>query len=104
MAVITSNNDYIKKDKLLIANDARNLVTQASAQIVAENADNLANNLNNKQRLLLRKTTLPKGYFISGEVYFPYNKEAKWYDFHIKTENSGADFLYRQNLIYHNKK
>lgn len=61
------------------------------------------NNWTNRTYLaerFLRKTTLPKGYFVDGEVHFPYDQNALWYRLIFKAGKAETDFFFKQYMIY----
>ncbi|MFZ4456828.1 MAG: hypothetical protein ACOYOT_11470 [Bacteroidales bacterium] len=48
----------------------------------------------------LRKTTIPKGTHIDGEVHFPYHKKANWYDLFFSVGSAKAYFYFKQEVVF----
>lgn len=107
IAVATSNKDVDKKINTLNAIAASNDLVQVSSASMAESANvRSADNWTRKKMLneaFLRKTTLPKGTYIDGEVHFPYHKKANWYDLVFAVGNANAYFYFKQETIRPNK-
>jgi hypothetical protein len=104
IAVAASKKDADVKERVIdvIANATD--IAIASTSATSDNEDARAND-NWYQRktlseLFLRKTTLPSGFFIDGEVHFPYNPIANWYRLIFVAGNSKADFLFKQSITY----
>lgn len=104
VAVAVSDNKKEDKEKAIEAIGDVNQIVQVSSESVAESADIRAQDnwtvRKSLEECFLRKTTLPKGFYIEGEVHFPYYKKAKWYDVVLTSENTKATFLFKQRLIY----
>lgn len=104
VAVATSKKDERKKEELINTISAASDVAQVAAVATVESANARADNSWTTRRSLedqfLRKTTLPKGYYIDGEVHFPYIPTAKWYDITFPVGKSKATFLFRQQFVY----
>jgi hypothetical protein len=104
VAVAVSKKDEKKKERLMNIISASNDLAQASAGEVRESSNIRAENNWTKGRTLsesfLRKTTLPKGFFLEGEVHFPFHGKAKWYEITLLAGESKVSFLFKQNLIY----
>jgi len=104
VAVVSSKKDDETKAKVVnTIGVASDLVQTATALTVDASNIRAENNWTVRKSLdeqFLRKTTLPKGYFIDGEVHFPYVAEAKWYNIIFEAGKSKADFLFKQKLIY----
>ncbi|MDD2797006.1 MAG: hypothetical protein PHV20_00280 [Bacteroidales bacterium] len=103
VAVAASDKDVEKKiDQLNLVGVAHD-VAQTTAGVVAQESDIRAENSwvnhRNLSEALLRKTTLPKGYFIEGEVHFPYQSGAKWYDLILSVNGINTYFYFKQDFI-----
>lgn len=103
LAVVASNQRAGDKFESL-----NNIVTThnlVQAATVAANEDaNIRRDQNWTRRKMLneaflRKTTLPRGTYIDGEVHFPYYKKANWYDLTFQVGNAKAYFYFKQELI-----
>jgi hypothetical protein len=103
IAVATSNKGVDKKINTLNAIAASNDLIQVSSASMAESANvRSADNWTRKKMLneaFLRKTTLPKGTYIDGEVHFPYHKNANWYDLVFAVGNAKAYFYFKQEAF-----
>lgn len=106
VAVIASNKSNEDKSEMLNVISSTNELAQSSSSAVIESSNIRAENNWTRRKSLaesfLRKTTLPKGYFIEGEVHFPYYEKANWYDINLCAGKSEVSFLFKQNLIYAN--
>jgi hypothetical protein len=109
VAVSDNNNNHHRHNN---HNNAEAAITTAivadgvaqTASSSAEEANVRANNNWTYRKSLaesfLRKTTLRKGFYIDGEVHFPYFPNAKWYRLIFTSGKAKADFLFKQQLIY----
>lgn len=104
VAVVVAEKNEEKKEQLLETIDVANTVTQISSNAVEESSNIRAENNWNKRcslaEALLRKTTLPSGFYIDGEVRFPFHKEATWYTVNLKANKAKSTFFFKQKLIY----
>lgn len=104
VAVVSSKKSDEEKVNALDAIRASNTLTQIAATSMGEAADIRAQDNWTTRRSLseafLRKTTLPSGSYIDGEVHFPYNQYARWYRLVFSAGKAMADFHFRQRLIY----
>lgn len=103
VAVEVSEKEPEKKEDLRNIITAGNSLTQTTTGLIAESSDIRAKSNWTMQRnyaqSFLRKTTLPKGYSIEGEVHFNYFNNAKWYEIDLNAGDSEYLFLFRQNLV-----
>ncbi len=103
IAVASSKKDDETKEKMVNTIVASNDLAQVSASYAREDADiRSENNWTMRKSLaerFLRKTTLPKGYYIDGEVHFTYFDNTKWYEIVLVAESAEATFLFKQNII-----
>ena len=83
IAVVASDKDNEKKAETLEAiGDANDRIVGASMEVMEGANQTFALNQEEFERFsnsYLRKTTLFPGYYIDGEVRFPYYENAKWY-------------------------
>lgn len=104
VAVEASRKDDEKKENISNAIGMAGDIAQTAAVATVESSNiRAADNWNMRKTLaeqFLRKTTLPKGFYIDGEVHFPYVEKAKWYNIILTVGRSKADFLFKQVLIY----
>lgn len=104
IAVAASNREVDKKIDAINGLAAGNDLVQASAASLGESANvRSADNWTRKKMLneaFLRKTTLPKGTHIDGEVHFPYHKKANWYDLHFSVGDVNAWFYFKQETVF----
>jgi len=88
-----------KLNKLAFGNDMVQIAVAANAGANNMRAERNWTQHRDLSEAFLRKTTLPKGYFIDGEVHFPYYKKALWYDLRFNVGNAVAYFYFEQALI-----
>jgi|GEM_PF-3200914 hypothetical protein len=104
VAVATSKKDDVDKEDLVNTISFAGDVARTAAFATAESSNiRAADNWTMRKTLeeqFLRKTTLPKGCYIDGEVHFPYIQDARWYNIGLSAGNSKADFLFKQKLVY----
>jgi hypothetical protein len=104
VVVAASDMDYDIKDNILNSIVATNDIAQISSGLMAESSNIRAEEnwtMNkNLSEILLRKTTVPKGYYVDGQIQFPYYDKAKWYEISMQAGNSKGEFLFRQYLEY----
>jgi uncharacterized protein YoaH (UPF0181 family) len=104
IAVVASNKEEEKKEQMMNTINTSNNIAQNSAGTVMESSNVRAENNWVKRQslaeLFMRKTTLPSGYYLEGEVHFPYYKDAKQYEVCILVGNAKVTFLFKQHLIY----
>jgi hypothetical protein len=103
-AIATSNkDDETKAIAGNIVGNTGNLIIGSSLVAADEANIQASENYNQHMQLsnsYLRKTTLPPGYYIDGEIRFPYHEDARWYCLQLGTGNSGVVFYFRQILFY----
>jgi len=97
-------NHIERKENALSTALITNEVAQVAASSMAEESNIRADNNWTYRKSLaetfLRKTTIRKGFYIDGEVHFPYYPGAKWYRLVFSSGKSTADFLFKQKIIY----
>lgn len=105
VAIAASKKNEVQKEQTYNSIDATNTLVETSTVAIAENADvRSENNWTTRKSLseaFLRKTTLLKGYFIDGEVHFPYYGDANWYRLVFSVGKSKVDFHFKQKLIHY---
>lgn len=103
VAVAVSDKDTEKKvntlNKIAAGNEVVQIATAVSTEANSMRAGNNWTRHRNLSEAFLRKTTLAKGYYIDGEVHFPFYKKANWYDLKFTVGNAVAFFYFKQNLI-----
>jgi hypothetical protein len=104
IAVATSDKDVETKTSAVnTIGDVGSVVVGSSLMTSDESKANVAENYANHDQLsnsYLRKTTLPPGYYIDGEIRLPYHENARWYCLQLGIANSGVVFYFRQILFY----
>jgi hypothetical protein len=103
-AIAASEKDDEKKAETLeVVGDVGNLAVNTSIDVMDEAHHTVARNQQQYNKLsdsFLRKTTLFPGFYIDGEVRFPYYESALWYNIHLGTGNSKVEFNFYQILFY----
>ncbi len=103
-SVMVATSDKSPKEKaktldiLAIGNDIVQIATAVSADANNMRASDNWTRRRDLSEAFLRKTTLAKGYYIDGEVHFPYYKKAHWYDLRFNVGDAVAFFYFRQQL------
>lgn len=104
IAVETSNKDEREKARTINAINASNAAVQVTTNAIAQSSDIRAEKnwatRRNLSMQFLRKTTLMPGQYIDGEIHFPYNKDAKWYELTFFAGDSKVVFWFNQKLLY----
>lgn len=104
IAVETSNKSEREKARTINAINASNAAVQVTTGAIAQSSDIRAERnwvtRRNLAMQFLRKTTLMPNQYIDGEVHFPYNKDAKWYEITLVAGGSKVVFWFNQKLIY----
>jgi hypothetical protein len=104
VTIAASDKSNEKKESSFTTTIVASEATQATTSMIADDASIRANNDWDYRRLLtesfLRKTTLPKNYFVDGEVHFAYYPSAKWYRLVFTAGAAKVDFLFKQQIIY----
>jgi hypothetical protein len=103
-AIAASKKDDEKKAEALeVVGDVGNIAVNTSMAVMDEAHQTVAQNQQQYNKLsdsFLRKTTLFPGYYIDGEVRFPFNERAVWYNIHLGARNSKVEFNFYQILFY----
>ena len=104
IAVAASDKKEEEKESAYNTLDAANSIAQTASGEAIESANIRSEKNWTQQKSLseafLRKTTLPKGYYIDGEVHFPYKQDATGYNVILKSENSEVNFHFQQTKIF----
>lgn len=104
VAVAASKKDLEKKEKLIntvgAASDVAQIATVTTVESNNARAENSWTTRRSLEEQFLRKTTLPKDFYIDGEVHFPFSKTAKWYEITLSAGKSKATFLFKQQFVY----
>jgi hypothetical protein len=104
IAIESSHKNEIEKEVECNEIEATNAIAQTASIATMASSDIKAEDSKIQQGSLsdafLRKTTLAKGFFIDGEVHFPYYDNAMWYHLFFTSGNSQVDFHFRQSKIY----
>lgn len=103
VVVAVSEKDKEKRDELFDVISTSNDLAQTSASLVMQSSDIRAENSwikgKSLSELFLRKTTLPTGFFLEGEVHFPFYKDAKGYEITLEVGKAKVSFFFEQSLI-----
>lgn len=104
IAVAASNMEDEKKETASdVIETTGDIVFSSAANESEEAQETIHRNTYQMERFsnsMLRKTTLLPGYYIEGEVQFPYYTFANWYQIILNAGNSSVDFHFRQVIHY----